>query len=217
MRVITVDVPGNGQSDKPEIAYTMHLYARAHDALLRDAKIQRAVLVGHSNGTPVVRQFLREFPESVSALVIVDGGLRPFIDAAAMEKFIAPMREPDYPKIAGGFIDEMTKPIADAELRQRIKTLMLRTPQSVAVSEFENSVEPSVWMPDPITVPVIMVLAKQPVWNADYEQFVRDIVPHLDYQVWEKVSHFIMMQKPREFNDALMKFMRTNLLLPERS
>src|SRR3954453_2395984 len=48
--VITVDLPGHGQSDKPEIAYTMDLYVRAIDAVMADAKVKAAVLVGHSNG-----------------------------------------------------------------------------------------------------------------------------------------------------------------------
>lgn len=52
-RVIAVDLPGHGQSDKPKLAYTMDLFARAVDAVLRDAQVDRAVLVGHSMGTPV--------------------------------------------------------------------------------------------------------------------------------------------------------------------
>ncbi len=62
MRVITVDLPGHGQSDQPEIDYTMDYYARALDAVLRDAGVKKAVLAGHSNGTPVVRQFYRRYP-----------------------------------------------------------------------------------------------------------------------------------------------------------
>ncbi len=217
VRVITIDLPGHGQSGKPEIAYTMHLYARAIDAVLRDAKVQRAVVVGHSNGTPVIRQFYREYPASVSGMVIVDGALQPFFDAAGMEKFLAPMRGPDYPKVVGSFIDRMTKSIDNEVLRERIKTLMLRTPQHVAVSEFESSGEPAVWKPDPIEVPVLMILAKQPAWTAETEQFARTLIPHLDYQIWENVSHFLMMEKPREFNAAVIEFLRTNLILPERS
>src|SRR6266478_4124666 len=54
IRVITIDLPGHGQSDKPHIAYTMDLYVRAIDAVLRDANVGSVILVGHSNGTPVV-------------------------------------------------------------------------------------------------------------------------------------------------------------------
>src|SRR4029450_4289348 len=51
-RVIAIDLPGHGQSDKPQLSYTMDLFARAVDAVLQDAKVKRAVLVGHSMGTP---------------------------------------------------------------------------------------------------------------------------------------------------------------------
>jgi pimeloyl-ACP methyl ester carboxylesterase len=217
VRAITIDLPGHGQSDKPRIDYTMHLYARAIDAVLRDANVEKAVLVGHSNGTPAIRQFYRLFPAKVGALVIVDGKLRPFVDAAAMEKFIAPLRGDDYPKVAAEFIDMMTKPIADQKLRARIKSAMLQTPQYVAVSEFENTMAPELWTPDKIEVPVLMVLAKQPMWNAEYEQFARSLIAQLDYQVWDGVSHFLMMEKPAEFTKTLLGFMRQHLLLPERS
>ena len=217
VRVITIDLPGHGRSDKPEIAYTMDLYARAIDAVLRHAGVSRAVLVGHSNGTPAVRQFYRRFADKVSALVIVDGRLRPFSDAAAIEKFLAAMRGPDYEKVVGSFIDSMTKQIADEKLRHRIKATMLRTPQRVGLSEFEAIADPALWKPDKIDVPVLMILARQPSWTAEYEQFVRGLVPHVDYQVWENVSNFLMMEKPSEFNAALMKFLRTNLILPEHS
>ena len=36
-RVIAIDLPGHGQSDKPQVAYSMDLFARAVDAVMRDA------------------------------------------------------------------------------------------------------------------------------------------------------------------------------------
>src|SRR5215470_6980900 len=58
-RVIAIDLPGHGLSDKPDIAYSMDLFARAVDAVLAADGVRRAVLVGHSMGTMVVRQFYR--------------------------------------------------------------------------------------------------------------------------------------------------------------
>jgi pimeloyl-ACP methyl ester carboxylesterase len=217
IRCITIDLPGHGQSDKPDLPYNMHLYARAIDAVMRDAQIPSAVLVGHSNGTPVIRQFYREYLPKVRALVIVDGALRPLADAATMQKFIAPFRGPDYQSLAGKFVDGLTVSIKDKALRDRIKATILRTPQNVSVSELESTVDPELWKPDPIEVPVLMIMAKQPAWTSDYEKFVRNLAPHLDYQMWENVSHFIMMEKPREFNDALITFLQTNRFLPQAS
>jgi pimeloyl-ACP methyl ester carboxylesterase len=210
--LITIDLPGHGQSDKPQIPYTMDLYARAIDAVLQDAKVKSATLVGHSNGTPVIRQFYRKFPGKTRALVIVDGGLRPFGDKATMEKFVAQLKAPNYEENTGKLIDSMTSPIQDATLREKIRTAVLRTPQEIAASEFEATLDPELWKPDKITVPVLMVLAKQPSWSAEYEQFARGLVPDLDYQVWDGVSHFLMMEKPEQFNSALVTFLEKHKL-----
>ena len=213
LRLIAIDLPGHGQSDAPRIAYTMEHHARALDAVLSDAKVKGAVLVGHSNGTPVIRQFYRKFPEKTRGLVIVDGSLRPLGDNAMMEKFIAPMRGPEYQAVVARFVDSMVHSIQDAALREKIKSAILRTPQHVAVSEMEGLLDPELWRPDKINVPVLMILAKQPSWTPEYERFVRDLAPGVDYRVWENVSHFLMMEKPAEFNAALSEFIDKHRLL----
>ena len=209
--VITIDLPGHGESDKPHISYTMDLYARAIDAVLRDAKVKTAVFVGHSNGTPVIRQFYRKFPQKTRALVIVDGALRA-ADKGMMQRFVALLKAPDYEQNAAKLIEGMTSVVQDTTLREKIKAAMLRTPQYVAALEFDATLNDALWKPDPIKVPVLMVLAKQPMWSAEYEQFVRGIVPDLDYQIWEGVSHFLMMEQPDRFNAAVINFLEKHKL-----
>src|SRR4030095_2285551 len=67
-RVIALDLPGHGKSDKPQVTYSMDLFARAVAAVMSDAKVKRAVLVGHSMGTPIARQFYRKYPDKTLAL-----------------------------------------------------------------------------------------------------------------------------------------------------
>jgi pimeloyl-ACP methyl ester carboxylesterase len=222
IRVLTIDLPGHGQSDqppaagqseRPEIVYTMDYYARALDAVLHDAGVKKAVLVGHSNGTPVVRQFYRRYPEQTSALVIVDGSLRPLGTPEEMEKFIAPFRGPNYAEVAGKFIDSITAPMKDPEERVEVKRMMLRTPQRVAVSEFEATFDQALWSSDRIDVPTLVVLAKSPFWTDDYLKFVRELAPKAQIEIFEGVSHFLMLDKPREFNETLLAFLKKNSLL----
>src|SRR3954469_5010707 len=75
-RVVRLDLPGHGQSDKPEVAYTMDYFAGAVLAVMREAKVEKATLVGHSMGTPVICRVYKQAPEWVAALVAVDGVLR---------------------------------------------------------------------------------------------------------------------------------------------
>lgn len=212
-RVIAIDLPGHGQSDKPEVAYSMDFFTRAVDAVMQDAGVDRAVLVGHSMGTPIARQFYRKYPQKTLGLVIVDGPLRPFGDKKMMDGFIAPLRGPDYKERAAQFIDGMMGPQVSAALREQIKTSMLSTPQYVAISAMEGMAEESIWKQDKIDVPVLAVLAKTPFWPADNEQFFRSIARNLDYQMWNGVSHFLMMEKPKEFNDAVIAFLDKQRLL----
>ena len=213
-RVITIDLPGHGQSEKPPtIEYNKELYTRAIDGVVKDAGVKSVILVAHSNGTPFARHYYRKFPAKVKAFVNVDGPLHPFFERDTMEKFVVPLKGDNYPDAFGRVIAGMTKPIPDAALRDRIKALMLKTPQHVAVSEFEATADEDLWKEDKIEVPTLLILAKQPAWSPEYEQFVRKLVPKLDYQVWENVSHFLMMEKPREFNAAVLKFLEQNQLL----
>ena len=212
-RVIAIDLPGHGESDKPQIKYTMELHARAVDSVLRDAHVERAVLVGHSNGTPVVRQFYRLFPAKTAGLVMVDGALRPFAPAEQMQKYIEPMRTPDYAQYVGKLADAMTKPMTNDAARAEIKATLARAPQHVAVSEMESLLTDDLWRNDKINVPTLLIQAKQPAWNEDYEKFVRDLVPNADYRVWPGVSHFLMIDRPNEFNAAVAEFVATSNLL----
>jgi len=212
-RVIAIDLPGHGESDKPQVTYSMDLFARAIDAVLQDAKVERATLVGHSMGAPVIRQFYRKYPDKTRALVIVDGSLRPFSNPEQMKQFLDPLRGPDYKKQAELLIGFMVQPVKDKKTQEEIKAAMISAPQHVMVGAMDAMMDDAIWKEDKINAPTLAVMAKQPQWNAEYEKFVRELVPGIDYQVWEGVSHFLMMDEPQKFNDTVLAFMKKNKLI----
>jgi pimeloyl-ACP methyl ester carboxylesterase len=193
----------------------MDLFARAVDAVMRDAGVERAILVGHSMGTPVARQFYRKYPQKTLAIVIVDGGLRVFGDKAQRESFVASFRGPNYKEAGAQMFKMMTGPDLSTEDQEHIKASFLNTPQFVLVSAMESLGDETIYTPDKINVPVLAVLAKSPFWPDDTEQFFRGLAPKIDYQMWEGVHHFLMMEKPKEFNDAVMAFINKNTLLKQ--
>jgi pimeloyl-ACP methyl ester carboxylesterase len=212
-RVIAIDLPGHGQSDKPELSYSMDLFASALDAVLRAEGVQRAVLVGHSMGTPVARQFYRKYPGKTLGIVIVDGPLQPFGDKKMLEGFLVTLRGSDYQAIGSGLLDAMMGPAATVELKERIKASFLATPQHVLVSAMEGMADEAIWGPDQFKVPVLAILAKSPAYPADIEQRDRIVAPKLEFQMWEGVGHFLMMEQPKRFNDAVIAFLNKNGLL----
>jgi pimeloyl-ACP methyl ester carboxylesterase len=214
-RVLNIDLPGHGKSDKPETTYSMDYFARAVDAVMTDAGVKRAVLVGHSMGTPIARQFYRKFPEKTLAIIIVDGSLRPFGDKKLAEGLIAGLRGPNFRDVGRQLFAGMSGPSLSAELKQQIDASFMNTPQHVVVSAMEQMFEDSIWGLDKIKVPVLAVMAKSPFWPADTEQYYRGLAPKLDYQMWEGVGHFLHMEKPKQFNDAVIAFLNANALLKQ--
>jgi pimeloyl-ACP methyl ester carboxylesterase len=212
-RVIAVDLPGHGQSDKPQTNYTMDYFADAVAAVLKDAGVKKAVLVGHSMGAPVVRQFYRKHPEQTAGLVFVDGALRMFFKKEDAMAIAATMRGPNREAAAGRMVDGMLTTMADASMRAEVKRTMLSTPQHVAASAMEGMADERVYTPDPINVPVLVVLAKMPFWQPDTEAFFRSLAPRLEFRMWEGVGHFLMMEKPRDFNRELTTFLEQNKFL----
>lgn len=212
-RVLAIDLPGHGQSDKPQVAYTMEYFARAVDAVMRDAKVKRAVLMGHSMGTPIARQFYRKYPEKTLAIVIVDGALKPFGDKAMMDKMIAGLRVPTYKDTMDQMFGMMTGPGLSAEAKERIKTSSSNTSQHVLVSAMEGMADATIYADDKINVPVLAVMAKNPFFPPNLEQVYRTLIPNLEFYTWDGVGHFLHMERPQEFNQAVVAFLDKNKLL----
>ena len=210
-RVIAVDLPGHGQSDKPKANYSMEYFARSIEAVMKNAKVEKAVLVGHSMGTPVVRQFYRIYPEQTLGLVIVDGALRPFGPKAQIEKFFEPLIK-NYKEQAPKFIDGLLGPTR-ADLKAGIKTAMLATPDYVGIGAMNGMIDDSIWTNDQIKVPVLAVMNGEGQWPPDNESVYKAIAPNLEYVAWKGVSHFLFMEKPKEFNEVVYSFIVKNKLL----
>ena len=211
-RVIALDLPGHGQSDKPQIAYTMDLFADAIDAVMRDAKVEHAVIVGHSMGAPVARQFYRKYPQKTLGIVLVDGGWRLFGTKELREQFLAMFRGPNYKDAGAQMFSQMTATMSP-EQRERVKATFSGTPQYVLVSAMESMNQESLYGPDKVNVPVFAILAKSPFWAPDTEEYFRTLAPDFELQWWEGVGHFLMIERPKQFNEAVMAFLNKKSLL----
>src|SRR5262249_27145505 len=159
------------------------------------------VFVGHSMGTPVMRQYYRQHPKKTLALVAVDGALKPDdMTPAEIEKHIAKFAGADYKEQLTKAVDTMFSKKTPEEARTYIKKKMTATPHYVVLSAVKGMFDPSIWKEDPITVPLLVVSAKASDWPAGYEKFVRKLAPKVEYHLLDDVGHFLMVDDPEVFN-----------------
>ncbi len=210
-RLIFVDLPGHGRSDQPMRNYSMDFFAQAILALLKDVQVPKATLIGHSMGVAVVARVHGLAPERVAALVAVDGFLRrPEFKPEEAEQFIAPFRGAEYREHTRRFIGAMFPNPGTEALRDRMVADVLKTPQHVLSGAMDGMFEPGqpAWDLQRVAVPVLVLNAPNPMWTPEYQAYVRSLSPRTDYRSLEGVGHFLMLEKPADFNRELLDMLR---------
>ena len=214
-RALLIDLPGHGQSEKPEVAYTQERFARAIDAVMREAGVTRATLVGHSMGGPVAITFLRLFPDRTKSLVLVDAYVpeAPKDDAerdrqkAQTEPFLRSLNAPNYKQTAQKMIEGMFSAKTTPAQREEIRGKMMATPQHVLTSAMQGMFALEAPKPgETYSLPVMAIMSSNA--RPGFEERLRKVFPNLSrYEAWEGSGHFLMMESADRFNRTLEDFL----------
>lgn len=218
--MLTLDLPGHGRSEMPANGtFSIDLFARAVEAVRAEAGAEKVVLVGHSMGALVVGHYARLFPQRLAALVAVDGPL-PLQPAAASQSEPAAAEKPPeqaapaaLPPLGGPeglqgrekMIRMMFTPHTPSRLQERILDMMLKAPEATAVGAMAAMSDP-VWSDKVIAVPVLAVLADKGLPPATPQ--MKSMLPDLEVTRMKGSGHFLMMERPAEFNALLDGFLR---------
>jgi pimeloyl-ACP methyl ester carboxylesterase len=208
-RVVTLDLPGHGRSaSPPDGKLSMDLFARAVEAVRAEAGAgaERIVLVGHSMGAPVIRQYAHLYPERVAGLVAVDGplDLRAFL-ATPPPGFPPPLTGPEGRAAREGMIRSMFIAETPAALQDKILTMMLSAPEATAVGAMNAMLDPAILWTDVIHAPALSVWAGTA--TVPSAATVKELYPNHDATQIAGTGHFLMMEKPTEFNRVLAEFL----------
>jgi pimeloyl-ACP methyl ester carboxylesterase len=208
-RVITLDLPGHGRSGAPaDGKFSMDLFARAVEAVRAEAHADKIVLVGHSMGAPVIRQYARLFPDHVAGLIAVDGPLdmRGF---GGNGSFKPPaLTGPDGLKAREGMIRGMFTPDTPPDVQQKVLAMMLKAPEATAVGAMQSMLDPALKAADVTPMPALTIWAgtNQQIPSVEEE---KKVLPHYSQTQVAGTGHFVMMEKPDEFNRLVESFVNT--------
>jgi pimeloyl-ACP methyl ester carboxylesterase len=203
-RVITLDLPGHGKTGAPaDGKFSMDLFARAVEAVRAESGVDKVVLVGHSMGAPVIRQYARLYPGHVAGLVAVDGPLD-------IRQFPADFKPPvltgaEGRKTREGLIKGMFTPQTPVALQQKILAMMLAAPEATAVGAMMSITDPALRKQDVTPMPALAVWAGTAQQMPKLEE-ARQVLPKYEQTQVAGTGHFLMMEKPDEFNRILTTF-----------
>jgi pimeloyl-ACP methyl ester carboxylesterase len=203
-RVITLDLPGHGKSGSPAKGpLTMDLFARSIEAVRVEANVQKIVLVGHSMGTPVIRQYARLYPSNVAALVPVDGVLH--LSGSANAPNPDRMKGPEGLKNREAMIRGMFGKSATPAIQDHVLKMMLAAPETTAYQAMAATFAAPNWTEEAFAVPALGIYADHS--GADDPKYFKKIFPHGSTVEVPGTGHFVMLEKPAEFNKLLADFL----------
>jgi pimeloyl-ACP methyl ester carboxylesterase len=206
-RVLTIDLPGHGKSGSPKDGkLSMDLFARAVESVRGEAGADRVIVVGHSMGTAVIVQYARLYPQHVAAMVFVDGLVTPPnmgpADGPPPEQQIS---GPYGIKVREGIVRSMFSAATTPDMQKHILAMMLGAPEATAIGAMYATLDPAVWKGDVLTQPILGLYAdKSALANREY---MKTHFPNLQYMEIAGTGHFLMLEKPDEFNRLLLEFL----------
>jgi pimeloyl-ACP methyl ester carboxylesterase len=132
VRAMAMTLRGHGDAPKPDGGYDAGTLADDVVAVLDDAGVQRAVVVGHSMGTIIGTRLAIDHPERVAGLVLAGG--RATFDGPDMREFF-------------GFLDGIEDPVDPGFLREFQESTVVRpVPMVSSTSRWPRAKVPArVW------------------------------------------------------------------------
>lgn len=214
-KLVLVDMPGHGLSDKPKVDYSFDFLAGGVAAAIKASGVKKPVLVGHSLGATIGRQVIQSNPGMVPALISVDGA---FVSLPQDPKARAAWEKQSAERLAGfkkdfraalkPFVESMLGPAITPQLKKIILDKMLAADPYVAISESQTMSDPDNWRLAAIQMPTLAMYVESQFSPPDFPEHLKKLFPNLTCKRWQGVGHFFFMEKPGKFNRQVIEFLQ---------
>lgn len=189
-RVIAVDTRGHGKSSRGTAPFTMEQFAMDLYALMDKLQIQRAMILGFSDGANIAMKFALKYPDRVKSLVLNGGNL----DAKGVKKSVQIPIEIGYrfAKLFAGKSEE-------AKVHMEILGLMVNEPD-IKPEELRA-----------IQAPTLVIVGTKDMIKQSHTKIIAQNIPNAKLSVIQG-NHFIANKNPEEFNKEVEDFLRATCI-----
>jgi pimeloyl-ACP methyl ester carboxylesterase len=207
-RVVTIDLPGHGESGKGRTNWSIDGYGEDVKRVVTKLDLKRVVLIGSSMGGPVVLEAARLMPERVVAIVPVDT-LQNVEQKMSGEQVDAMMKQiqSDYKAQITQYANQyLFAPGTPAAVKARVLSQAISMPTELGMPIIRASSQY-----DPI--PTLRTL-KMPIRAINSDLYPTNIegnrkyAPQFEAAIIKGVGHYPMLEDPALFNELLAGVLR---------
>jgi len=210
-RVVAMETLGHGYSDNPPREYEIEDFAQSVASFLNAIGIKKTSIVGHHTGASIAAEVAAAYPERVDKLIV--SGL-PFWEPESWKQFFTDLGSRRRPPAEDGLflVDwwqllKYFSPQSKPELLLKLMALAvngLTIPYETLKAAARYDIQPCLPL---IKSPTLLISGRRDVF-LDRLEATRSLIPRCKTQVIEDASLFICFEKPDEFAQAILDFMK---------
>lgn len=205
-RVVSVDLRGHGESDKPEGRYSPSDFADDLVWLFGELRLEKPIVIGHSMGGVIALDLAARHPGVPRAIVACDSPIvLPSQLVATLAGVGEQFRKPDWRTAHRAFLsDVLFIPADDPERKKRIIADMTAAPDHVTLECWKGIVAAdSEAAAAKCKVPFLYIAAAG--WLADPVR-LRQLCPHVLLAQTAGAGHFHQLEVPEQVNAMIDRF-----------
>jgi pimeloyl-ACP methyl ester carboxylesterase len=214
--VVTVDLRGHGKSDKPNIPYTVEMFAKDVTELIKALNLAPVHLVGHSLGGMIAFQLTLDSPELVKTLTIINSA--PDVEYPSFKMQIGFMLRSLSVKLFG--MEKISKMLANAVfpkpsqvmLRQTFVERWLENDPVAYLNSLKAFPGWSVKERLPSLIcPTLIISGDRDYTPVSYKQAYMKFIPNAKLEVIADSGHISIIDQSEVCNQILLKFLKPDL------
>lgn len=201
---VALDLPGHGQSDRPESrGYQVDTLAESVAAVADGLRLRRFVLVGHGLGAAVAVEYAARHPDRVAGLLLVDpAGDQSRIPAPQLEQLRQGLKEDAQDELRWYYRQYLT--LSSAAVSERVLGDLQDTSaealSGATISSLDYNPLPGL---ERYVGPVLSVVSE--LNNLPHS--LHNLLPELPVERLEGAGHWLMLDRPTELNALIASFL----------
>jgi pimeloyl-ACP methyl ester carboxylesterase len=203
--VYALDLPGHGET---QVAGRQSVHDYAEDVLtfLRENKIPKPVIAGHSMGSAIALTLALDHPKEISALALLGAGAKLRVSSLILEKAKDPATFAEAVRLVNEY---SVSPNAPKDLMRLSTEAMLKLNPQTLLGDFLacNSFDVIERLPA-IQLPTLIACGTLDVMTPPkFSKFLAEKIPHAHLHLLEKTGHMLTLEQPETVAKTMKLFL----------
>jgi len=214
-KMVTVDMRGTGESDKPADNYTLDLYVDDLNSIIEELQEKNFVLVGESGGASIAIKYVATYPGKVSKLVLI--GTPPAYYPLSYRGRTITLFQESYSEGLRTFLKLLFPEPGTEYVKEWGFKICQKTTKEIAINVLKNSLKRDIRpLLGKIDIPTLIIHGENDMaCPLEAARYVHEKIPGSKIYIFKGKGHLPSITAADKFNKMLKEFITTGKLMKD--